>query len=84
MSRQTPFDLGEHFEAFVAAQVASGRYANAEEVLRSGLRLLEEHERREAILRDALATGEASGVEGPLDMERLKRQAREERGRDAV
>jgi antitoxin ParD1/3/4 len=46
-------------------------------VIRSGLRLLEEHEQRLEALRRALEEGETSGIAGPLDMERIKRDARE-------
>ena len=35
--------LGEHFDEFVRKQVATGRYANASEVVREGLRRLEDH-----------------------------------------
>jgi len=82
MARNTSFILGEHFDAFVAEQVSAGRYANATDVIRSGLRLLEEHERRLDLLRQALVEGEESGVAGPLDMKKIKRQARE--GSDEV
>ena len=40
MARNTSFVLGDRFDAFVAAQVASGRYSNAADVIRSGLRSL--------------------------------------------
>lgn len=36
--------LGDHFEKFVQDQIAHGRFQNASEVVRAGLRLLEEHE----------------------------------------
>jgi antitoxin ParD1/3/4 len=36
--------LGSHYEEFVQKQLESGRYADASEVVRAGLRLLEDHE----------------------------------------
>ena len=78
MPKNTSFILGDHFDAFVAAQVEGGRYANATDVIRSGLRLLEEHEQRLDALRNALIEGEESGIAGPLDMEEIKKQARQE------
>ncbi len=38
------FSLGEHFESFVQAQLATGRYNNASEILRDALRLMEERD----------------------------------------
>jgi antitoxin ParD1/3/4 len=43
------YTLGKHFQDFIAAQIASGRYASASEVIRSGLRHLEEHEEGRAM-----------------------------------
>ena len=80
MPKNTSFILGEHFDAFVASQIRAGRYANATDVIRSGLRLLEEHEQKVEALRNALIEGEESGVAGPLDMSKIKRQARQEAG----
>lgn len=60
--KNTSVALGEHFDEFVSAQVASGRYRSASEVLRDGLRLLEDQIRnREAVIA-ALVEGERSGV----------------------
>lgn len=36
--------LGQAFEDFIEAQIAQGRFQNASEVVRAGLRLLQEHE----------------------------------------
>jgi len=80
VSKNTSFILGDHFDAFVASQIGIGRYANATDVIRSGLRLLEEHEQKVEALRNALIEGEESGVAGPLDMSKIKRQARQEAG----
>ncbi len=83
MAKNTSFILGDHFDDFVSEQVALGRYANAADVIRSGLRLLEEHERRVEALRRALDEGEQSGVAGVLDMDAIKRMAQDDGGRSA-
>lgn len=46
--------IGEHFEAFVKEQVAQGRYASASEVIRDGLRVLEERATYRALKLEAL------------------------------
>jgi antitoxin ParD1/3/4 len=62
MARNTSVSLGDHFEAFVDEKVSSGRYQNASEVIRAGLRLLEEEDLKLAALRNALALGLKSGL----------------------
>jgi antitoxin ParD1/3/4 len=53
------YTLGKHFESFVQAQLASGRYNNASEVVRDALRLMEERERRLAALDASIERGMA-------------------------
>lgn len=69
MSRNTSIILGDHFAAFTEAQVASGRYTSTSEVVRAGLRLLEEQAQRLEALRQAIAEGEASGPPEPFDFD---------------
>ena len=79
MPRNTSITLGSHFADFVDQQVAGGRYGSASDVVRAGLRLLEEREARLAALRAALIEGEGGGVARPLDIEaflKTKRSAR--------
>jgi antitoxin ParD1/3/4 len=46
--------IGDHFEAFIKEQIQQGRYASASEVVRDGLRALEDRERLNVVKLDAL------------------------------
>ncbi|MDA9547327.1 MULTISPECIES: type II toxin-antitoxin system ParD family antitoxin [unclassified Bradyrhizobium] len=50
-------DLGEALESFITKLVASGRYHSKSEVLREGVRLIQEREARLAALDAAIARG---------------------------
>lgn len=69
MSQNTSISLDAHFAEFLAREVASGRYRSASEVVRAGLRLLEDQETQMATLRAALVAGEQSGKPEPFDFE---------------
>jgi antitoxin ParD1/3/4 len=71
MGRNTSITLGDHFLHFVDEQVQSGRYGSASDVVRAGLRLLEERETHLEALRAALIEGETSGPATPLDLEKF-------------
>lgn len=76
MAKNTSISLGAHFESFIRTQITTGRYGNTSEVVRAGLRLLEEHEQRLQELRRSLADGAASGDAGELDFAAIRRRAR--------
>ncbi|KRA64729.1 hypothetical protein ASD79_20005 [Caulobacter sp. Root655] len=69
MSKNTSIVLSEHFQTFIEAQMADGRYGSASEVVRAGLRLLENHEARMAALRAALNKGVESGFIDDFDFD---------------
>jgi len=71
-ARNTSVALGDHFAGFVDRQVQSGRYGTASDVMRAGLRLLEEHEAKVKALQAALIEGEQSGAPRPFDFEAFK------------
>ncbi len=60
MKKNTSITLGKHFDSFVSEQLENGRYASTSEVVRAGLRLLEEEETKLSTLRKMLDEGEDS------------------------
>ena len=62
MAKNTSITLGNHFDDFIVGQVKSGRFGTASEVVRAGLRLLENNETKLETLRRMLDEGEQSGI----------------------
>ena len=67
MGKNTSIALGDHFEGFVKETVNEGRYKNASEVVRAGLRLLEEEEQKFLALKHAIKEGIQSGIDEKFD-----------------
>lgn len=69
MGKNTSISLGSHFEQFIQTKIGEGRFTNASEVIRAGLRLLEEEEQKFYVLRKAIQDGIDSGVVENFDPE---------------
>lgn len=55
--KNTSISLGNYFDQFVQTQVSAGRYKNVSEVIRAGLRLLENEESKVIALKNAIQEG---------------------------
>jgi antitoxin ParD1/3/4 len=62
MSRNTSISIGDYFDRFIQNRISAGRFKNASEVVRAGLRLLEDEENRMIALRAAVQEGIESGI----------------------
>jgi len=82
--KTTTVALGAHFDAFVKATIQSGRYTNVSEVIRAGLRRLEEDEQKIAALRAAIEDGENSGYVENFDFKKNLENLRESRRKDGT
>ena len=65
--KNTSISLGNHFDQFVSSQVSTGRYKNVSEVIRAGLRLLEDEESKVIALKNAIQKGIDSGIAHDFD-----------------
>ena len=74
MAKNTSVVLGERYDKFIARLIQDGRYASASEVLREGLRLVEEREQKFDALKLAVVKGEL-GAE--FDAEQFIAEVRE-------
>jgi len=71
MARNTSVTLGEHFDDFVHEKINAGRFQSVSEVVRAGLRKLEEDEIKLQVLRDKLQAGEDSPLVDGFKGEKL-------------
>jgi antitoxin ParD1/3/4 len=81
----TSYSIGKHFEGMIKTLLESGRYSTASEVMREGLRLVEEREERRKVKLEALRAEIQKGFDsGPAEevdisewMESIKTQGRQ-------
>lgn len=80
MNRNTSISLGNYFDDFIQSTISAGRYKNTSEVVRAGLRLLEEEENRIIALRTAIHEGMESGIAYDFNPESLLENLKAKRG----
>lgn len=77
MNKPVQVTIAEPYDSFVQAQLESGAFKSAEDVVEAGLKLLKEEQARIEWLRNALIEGENSGLSVPFDPEDLMDSVRE-------
>lgn len=77
MNKPVQVTIAEPYDSFVEAQLESGAFKSAEDVVEAGLKLLKEEQARIEWLRNALIAGENSGPSVPFDPEDLMDSVRE-------
>lgn len=77
--KNTSISLGNYFDQFVQKQVSTGRYKNVSEVIRAGLRLLENEESKVLALRNAIQEGLDSALVEDFDFDDNLRRLKKEK-----
>jgi antitoxin ParD1/3/4 len=80
--KNTSISLGNYFDQFVSNQVSIGRYKNVSEVIRAGLRLLEDEENKAIVLRAAIQKGLDSPRVENFDFKANLKKLKEEKTRN--
>lgn len=79
MAKNTSVTLGDYFESIIEKSIKSGRFSSASEVIRAGLRLVDEREQKIRLLKEAIEAGEKSGYVKNFDptqhLAKLKKKA---------
>ncbi|MCA1763387.1 MAG: type II toxin-antitoxin system ParD family antitoxin [Cryomorphaceae bacterium] len=82
MSKNTSISLGNYFDQFVSSQVSAGRYKNVSEVVRAGLRLLENEESKAIALRNTIREGINSPRVEDFDFDENLKKLKSEKRKD--
>ena len=80
--KNTSVSLGDYFDQFVSSQVSAGRYKNVSEVIRAGLRLLEDEESKVIALRAAIQKGLDSPLVENFDFKENFKQLKEAKAKN--
>jgi antitoxin ParD1/3/4 len=80
--KNTSISLGNYFDQFVQAQVSCGRYKNVSEVIRAGLRLLENEENKIIALKSAIQEGLKSPRVENFDFDENLKQLKAQKRKD--
>ena len=67
MNKNTSISLGNHFDSFIQNSITEGRFKNVSEIIRAGLRLLEEEENKLIALKRSINEGIESGIARNFD-----------------
>ena len=67
MNKNTSISLGNHFDSFIQNSITEGRFKNVSEIIRAGLRLLEEEENKIIALKRSINEGVESGIARNFD-----------------
>ena len=78
MSKTTSFVLGDHFDQFISSQLKTGRYSSTSEIIREGLRLVEERARAVEALNVELNDGLESGIAADFSWDAIKTRGRQD------
>lgn len=83
MTKNTSVSLGNYFDNFIQSRISAGRYKNASEVVRAGLRLLEDEENRMIALKEAIKEGIDSGIANDFNPDMHLKKLKAKRKSDA-
>ena len=80
--KNTSISLGDYFDKFIISQVSTGRYKNVSEVVRAGLRLLDDEESKIKALKAAIQKGLDSPRVENFDFEANLKKLKTERSKN--